>query len=91
MDVRIEPIDPMTQMERDLLLRITENFARWTKDSAALYAMGGLPLTTFERDRFILLLGAIAVEVAHRDIPIGIVARELLNFIGQVREQMKND
>jgi hypothetical protein len=86
MIIQMLPEDDMSQLERDLLVRITERFNLWSKDGATLYKMGGLHSDVFARDRFILMLAAIAVEIAIRDMSIAWVARELINFVQQVRD-----
>lgn len=89
MKVEVKPEDDMSQMQRDLLDRITCRFNLWSRDGAALYHMGGLHESTFARDRFILLVGAIAIEIADRDIPIADVARALMDFVQQLKDEDK--
>jgi hypothetical protein len=84
MKIEVLPEDDMPQLQRDLLARITERFNLWGHDGAALYQMAGLR-NRFARDRFVLLLGAIAIEIGTRDIPVADVVRELINFVQQVK------
>ena len=78
-------------LRRDLLNRINERHIQWIKDSSGLYEMGGLSASEFDCDTFMILLGQLAGILAQNDIPATAVMRELMNFIEQVREQMKDD
>jgi hypothetical protein len=59
----------MSQLREDLENRIIEKHQQWKRDSAALYEMGGLELSDFMQDYYLIIVAEMCKVMYAFDIP----------------------